>query len=169
VENLEVWPRAFFSDQVNSISSTEEFIQQLSENGKEPLIALTPEEIEKQPGLRQLQTVKKAIIAAATNYRLLPNSTAFDVHAASAGVVCLTEGQAGDFIARANNEPKEVLTVNRAFKGVYLDQPGDYHLEFIYRPRHWRLACALFWIAAGSVIVLASASFVRPRSRNGNI
>jgi len=169
VENLEVWPRAFFSDQVNSISSTEEFIQQLSENGKEPFIALTPEEIEKQPGLRQLQTARKATVAAATNYRLLPNSTAFDIHAPSAGMVCLTEGQAKDFIARANNKPKEILTVNRAFKGVYLDQPGNYHLEFIYRPRHWRLACALFWTAAGSVIVLASVSFVRLRSRKGNV
>ena len=84
-ENLEVWPRAFFSDQVVSISSTEEFIQQLSENGKQPFIALTPEEIEKQPGLRQLETARKATVAAATNYRLLPNSTAFDIHAPSAG------------------------------------------------------------------------------------
>jgi hypothetical protein len=168
VENLEVWPRAFFSDQVNSISSTEEFIQQLSENGKEPLIALTPEEIEKQPGLRQLETTKKVTVSAATNYRLLPNSTAFDVHAASAGMVCLAEGQARDFIAQANNEPKEVLTINRAFKGVYLDKPGDYHLEFIYRPRHWRLACTLFWIATWSVITLTSVCFIRLRSRKGN-
>ena len=168
VENLEVWPRAFFSDQVVSSSSTEEFIQQLLKNGKQPFIALTPEEIEKQPGLRQLETAGKATVSAATNYRLLPNSTAFDVHAASAGMVCLAEGQARDFIARANNEPKKVLTVNRAFKGVYLDQPGDYHLEFIYRPRHWRLACTLFWVATGSVIVLASVSFIRLRSRQGN-
>jgi hypothetical protein len=169
VENLEVWPRAFFSDRVVSILSTEEFIQQLWGNGNEPFIALTPEEIETQPGLRKLETAKKATVSAATNYRLLPNSTAFDVHAASAGIVCLAEGQAGDFIARANNEPKEVLTVNRAFKGVYLDQPGDYHLEFIYRPRHWRLACTLFWIAMGGVIASASLSFVRLRSRTGNI
>ncbi len=168
-ENLDVWPRAFFSDNVVSISSTEEFIQQLLKNGKQPFIALTPEEIEKQPALRQLDTAKKATVSAATNYRLLPNSTAFDVHAASAGIVCLTEGQARDFIAKANREPKEVLTINRAFKGVYLDKPGEYHLEFIYRPRHWRLACALFWIATGSVLVLASVSFIRRRSKKGNI
>ena len=168
VENLEVWPRAFFSDQVVASSSTEEFIQQLLKNGKQPFIALTPEEIEKQPGLRQLETARKATVSAATNYRLLPNSTEFDVHATSAGMVCLAEGQAGDFIARANNEPKDVLTINRAFKGVYLDQPGDYHLEFIYRPPHWRLACTLFWIATGSVIALASVSFIRQRSRKGN-
>ena len=168
-ENLEVWPRAFFSDQVVSISSTEEFIQQLLEHGKQPFIALTPEEIEKQPGLRQLETTKKATVSAATNYRLLPNSTAFDVHAASAGMVCLAEGQARDFIAKANNEPKAILTINRAFKGVYLDGPGYYHLEFIYRPRHWRLASTLFWIATGSVIAMASVSFIRPLSRKRNI
>jgi hypothetical protein len=167
-ENLEVWPRAFFSDKVVSSSSTEEFIQQLLENGKQPFIAMTPEEIEKQPGLRQLETAKKATISAATNYRLLPNSTAFDVHAASAGIVCLAEGQARDFIARANSEPKEVLTINRAFKGVYLDKPGDYHLEFVYRPRYWRLAGTLFWIATGSVIVMASVSFIRTRVQRNN-
>lgn len=168
VENLEVWPRAFFSDRVVSCSSTEEFIQQLLKNGKLPFIALTPEEIGKQPGLRSLETKKNATVSAATNYRLLPNSTAFDVHAAFAGMVCLTEGEARDFIARANNEPKEILTVNRAFKGVFLDQPGDYHLEFIYRPRHWRQACTLFWIAMGSVIVLAALSFIQLRSGKRN-
>jgi hypothetical protein len=167
-ENLEVWPRAFFSDKVVSSSSTEEFIQQLLENGKQPFIAMTPEEIEKQPGLRQLETAKKATISAATNYRLLPNSTAFDVHAASAGIVCLAEGQARDFIARANSEPKEVLTINRAFKGVYLDKPGDYHLEFVYRPRYWRLTGTLFWIATGSIIVMASVSFIRTRVQRNN-
>ena len=168
LENLEVWPRAFFSDKVVSSLSTEAFIQQLLENGKQPFIALTPEEIEKQPGIRQLETTKKATVSAATNYRLLPDSTAFDVHAASAGIVCLTEGQARDFIAKANNEPKAVLTINRAFKGVYLDGPGDYHLEFTYCPRHWRLACTLFWIATGNAIVLASVSLIRTRVQRNN-
>jgi hypothetical protein len=163
VENLEAWPRAFFSDKVVSISSNEEFIKQLSENGRKPFIALSPEEMKRQPGLRPLETTVDAIISPATKYRLLPNSTAFDVHAASAGMVCLTEGQAEDFTAQANNEPKEVLTVNRAFKGIYLDKPGDYHVEFTYRPRYWRLACALFWIAAGSAIILASLIVIRAR------
>ena len=75
-------------------------------------------------------------------------------------MVCLTEGQAKDFTAMANNESKKVLTVNRAFKGIYLDQPGDYHIQFIYRPRYWRLACACFWISAGMVMVLALASII---------
>jgi hypothetical protein len=163
LENPDVWPRAFFSDRVVSITSNEEFINHLLKNGPQPFIALTREEIDQQPGLRQLETTKPAAVFPATHYQLLPNSTAFDVHATTAGMVCLTEGQAKDFTALANNEPKKVLTVNRAFKGIYLDQPGDYHIQFIYRPRHWRLACTLFWISAGVVIALVATAGIRAR------
>ena len=163
LENLRVWPRAFFSDKVVSISSNEKFINHLLKNGQQPFIALTREEIEKQPGVQQLETTNQAAISPATNYRLFPNSTEFDIHAPSAGMVCLTEGQAKDFTAKANNESKEVLTVNRVFKGIYLDQPGDYHIKFIYRPRYWRLACVCFWISAGVVIMLASMSIIRAK------
>jgi hypothetical protein len=163
LENLRVWPRAFFANQVVSIASNEKFINHLLKNSQQPFIALTSEEIEKQPGLQQLETTNQAVISPATNYRLLPNSTVFDIHAPSKGIVCLTEGQAKDFTARANNDPKEVLTVNRAFKGIYLGQPGDYHIQFIYRPRHWRLACVLFWISAVTIIMLGLMSHMRVR------
>jgi hypothetical protein len=158
VENLEVWPRAFFSDKIAANSTTEEFIQQLLASGKQPFVSLSGDEIKKQPGLQALENTKTATIVPATGYRLLANSTAFDVHAPSAGVVFLAEGQARDFTAKANGEPKEVLTVNRAFKGVYLDKPGDYHIEFIYRPRYWLLSCTLFWTSLGGVIMLALMS-----------
>jgi hypothetical protein len=158
LENLDVWPRAFFSDEVVSISSNEDFIKHLMENGRHPFIALAPSEIEKQSGIRQLGTLKQPVVSPATNYQLLPNSTAFDVHAPSAGIVCLMEGQARDFTAKVNKETRAVLTVNRAFKGVYVDKPGDYHVEFIYRPAHWRFACTLFGTALAVVLVIASIS-----------
>jgi hypothetical protein len=160
LENLQVWPRAFFVNQVVSIASNEDFIKHLLENGRQPFVALTREEIEKQPGMHQLETTNQPATWLAVNYRLSVNSTEFDVHAPSAGVVCLTEGQAKDFTAKANNEPKEVLTINRAFKGIYLDKPGDYHVKFTYRPGHWRLACALFWISMGGVVVMALMSII---------
>jgi hypothetical protein len=159
VENLEVWPRAFFSRAIVSIPSAEEFVKYLLQNGKQPFVALTPEEIAKHPVLAQLPGNSTSSATPATNYQLLPNSTGFDIHADSAGVVCLSEAQADDFIAAVNGESKTVLTVNRAFKGVYLEKPGDYHIVFTYRPRHWAVACALFWAAAGLAVVLASASF----------
>jgi hypothetical protein len=162
-QNVQAWPRAFFENQVVAIASNEEFIKHLVDNARQPFIALTPAEIEKQPVIKNLETTNQAVVSPATNYLLSVNSTEFDIHASSAGVVCLTEGQANDFTATADNEPKPVLTVNRAFKGVYLDQPGDYHIKFTYRPRHWRLACALFWISIGAVIIRALTGIIRVR------
>jgi hypothetical protein len=166
MENLQTWPRAYFANQIVPIDSTKEFVNYLSENGRRPFIAVTREEIGKQPGLQQLKMTNPAAISPAFNYRLSVNSTEFDVRAPSAGMVCITEGQAKDFTATANGEPKEVLTVNRAFKGIYLDRPGDYHIKFTYRPRHWRLACALFWGSMGVILALASADLFLTRNRN---
>ena len=154
VENLEAWPRAFFTDRVFPISTTSEFIQLLVKHGQRPFAALTPDEIAMQFGLRELAASQTAVVLAATNYQLLPNSTAFDVHTPSAGVVCLSEGQGRDFSATANGESKKVLNVNRAFKGIYLDRPGTYRVQFTFRPRHWRLACWLFFAATLTVITL---------------
>jgi hypothetical protein len=159
LENLEVWPRAFFSDGIVSISATNEFIQYLLQNGKQPFVAMTPGDIADTPGLARLQTNSTASITPASHFELLPNLTTFDVHAVSPGVVCLTEGQARDFIATANGTPKTILTVNRAFKGIYLEAPGDYHIVFTFKPHHWRLACALFWSSLGLILVLTGANF----------
>jgi hypothetical protein len=154
LENLDVWPRAFFTDQISSNSSPGEFLNQLWAHGKNPFVSLTPVEIARLPDLGRSATTNP-IVFAATDYQLLPNSTAFDVRAPTAGVVCLSEVQARDFTVTANGDPKPVLTVNRAFKGVYLDRSGDYHIQFTYRPRYWSLACSLFFTAAGTVLLLA--------------
>jgi len=162
LENLEVWPRAFFCEKIISLPSTEEFIGYLYAHGTKPFIAMTPTEISHQPALAQMQRTNSTF-APATNYTLLPNSTAFDVHATSPGVACLTEGQARDFIATVNGEIKPVLTVNRAFKGVYLDKPGDYHIQFTYRPRFWRITWPAFWVAAAISVALGIFSFFRTK------
>ena len=164
VENLDAWPRAFFSDRIASIPSNDAFIQYLSQNAKHPFISLEPGEIHDHPALAPLVNDVPSTAIPATHYRLLPNSTSFDIHAPSAGMVCLGEGQAKNFTATANGERKEVLTVNRVFKGVYLDKPGDYHLQFIYRPRFWGLSCALFMVALGMTVVLAVAEWRQKRS-----
>ena len=165
LENPDVWPRAFFSDKITIISSNETFVEYLAKNGKQPFVALTKEELVGQLGLQKLENADPTDVIPAANYQLLPNSTAFDVHAAAAGVVCLTEGQAKGFTATANGEAKPILTVNRAFKGIYLDQPGDYHIQFIYRPPHWRSACALFWLSTTGVISLVIINLVAARRR----
>lgn len=166
LENLQAWPRAFFTDKIIPDVSYDEFVKQLWFRGKNPMAALAPDEIKKIPGLSSLVSTNLATVVPAKNYQLRVNSTAFDVHATAAGVVCLTEGQANDFTATANGVRKQVLTVNRAFKGVYLDRPGNYHIEFIFRPRHWTLACIWFWISVAGLVVSATASAISTRREN---
>ena len=155
LENLEVWPRAFFAEHVVPISSGAQLISFLQTHARVPFVSLNPAQIDQQPGLQRLTGGTNDAFAAATNFTLRANSTAFDIHATSAGVVCLTENQARDFTATANGQPQAVLTVNCAFKGIYLDHAGDYHIEFVYRPGHWRLACAVFWLAVTGTLAFA--------------
>lgn len=166
IENQQVWPRAYFANMVVLLDSNEAFTKHLLANSRQPFIALTTEEIAKQPGLQQLPASTQPVITAANNYSLRPNSTEFDIHAPTAGVVCLTEGPAQDFTAKANSETKKILTVNRAFKGIYLDKAGDYHIKFTYRPRHWILACACFWISIVIVVALILGNLTQFGSRH---
>ena len=161
VENPDAWPRAFFVDKIVVLPSDADFMRYLLEHPGRPFISVSPEEMETHRELRPLASADPANFSAASGYRLLPNATAFDVHAPAAGVVCLTEGLAKGFIVRVNGEVRPVLAVNRAFKGVYLDKPGDYHLDFIYRPMHWRLACAMFWTALAVLAGLVIREFWR--------
>jgi hypothetical protein len=164
VENREVWPRAFFTDAVTASATTNEFIEQLVSHRRQPFVALSPLEMARDSGLRALAGTPAPVVVAATNYQLHVNATAFDVQAPSAGVVCLLEGQARDFTATANGVPKPVLTANRVFKAIYLDRAGTYHIQFTFRPHHWRLACGLFLAAAGMLVLLAGARLA-PRRR----
>jgi hypothetical protein len=156
--NEKVWPRSFFSNRIVTNSSNDQFMQQLLTNGQAPFVSLSPDEIKRHSGLAALVDLQPSTVVPAKRYQLLPNSTAFDIRAPSAGVVCLTEGQANDFTATANDEKKDVLTVNRAFKGIYLDKPGDYHVQFTYRPHSWRLASDCFWLSTGVVLLLGLRS-----------
>jgi len=157
LENLEAWPRAFFCDKIAVVGSTEQFVGYLYAHGTTPFVAMTPADISREPAVASIQGPNSGFTPA-TNYTLLPNSTAFDIHATSAGIVCLTEGQGRDFIATANGEAKTVLTVNLAFKGLYLDKPGDYHIQFTFRPRYWNYTRPLFWAALAVSVALAILS-----------
>jgi len=168
LENQEVWPRAFFTDRVTPASTTREFIEQLRHDGRRPFVALDPSAFAQEPGLRALTDTPAPVVTPATHYQLHANTTAFDVQTGGAGMVCLLEGQARDFTATANGEPRKVFTANRAFKAIHLDQAGTYHIEFTFRPHHWRLGCGLFLLAAGMLVLLTGSRFCgRGGARHG--
>jgi hypothetical protein len=161
LENPGAWPRAFFADKIVTTTSKRQFVEYLIQHSRQPFIALSGEEIAGQPGLQRLAAAPTATIAAGSNFVLRPNSTAFDIQSPSAGMVCLTEGQCRDFTATANGQAKAVFTVNQAFKGVYLDQPGHYRVEFTFRPRYWGSAILLFWISILGILGLAALNIWR--------
>lgn len=162
LENLEVWPRAYFCDKIVPLASTEQFVSYLYSHGTKPFVAMTPDQISALYDLPIAQGTD-ATFTAATNYTLLPNSTAFDIHATSAGVVCLTEGAGRDFEATANGKSEPVLTVNRVFKGIYLDKAGDYHIEFRFSPRYREMTRPAFWVALAISLALALFGFLKSK------
>ena len=95
-------------------------------------------------------------VVVATNYRLTPNSTAFDVHAAGRGVALLAEAYLpGDFRAELDGRPAPIVRLNHAFKGVLIQTAGDHRVKFTYRPRRFTPAL----LAAGLGLALLSGSF----------
>src|SRR5690606_38391179 len=93
------------------------------------------------------------------NYRLTENTTAFDVHASSPGVVVLNEAfWRGDFRAEINGVRAPVLRLNHAFKGVLIEAPGDYRVSFRYLPRKFPrnlLLCGIGAALLGGSLFLA--------------
>jgi hypothetical protein len=152
IESHNVWPRAFFANKINVNTGVKSFTQQLEQN-QTPFISINTNQLNDQ--LIALENQTNPVIQRATHYKLLANSTEFDIDAPSAGVVCLTETKDPGFTATANNQKATVLTVNHAFKGICLTQPGHYHIQFTYRPQYWAVSCTLFCASTAAMIGLA--------------
>jgi uncharacterized membrane protein YfhO len=82
------------------------------------------------------------------------NTTSFEIHAPSQGIVVLLETWSeGDWRVSVNGETGHVLRANMAFKAVAVPGPGVYRIRFAYRPR--RLTESLWWMAVGACCVAA--------------
>jgi hypothetical protein len=45
-----------------------------------------------------------------------------------------------DVHVAVNGEPRDVIFVNHAFRGVYIDEAGHYKVTFLYQPRAWYMS-----------------------------
>jgi hypothetical protein len=162
-ESERVWPRAFFTDRLLAYEHEEEFIELLKRSDGTPFGGIPKEELDNQ---RELSTFigaatplgnRKAI--PATDYALTSNTTSFKITATGPGVIVLTEAYVpGDFQVRVNGKPANYFRVNSAFKGLFVQEAGDYDVSFAYWPRYLTLS---LWIAgAGLAILLGWLSFL---------
>lgn len=144
VERPTVWPRAYFTDRLQSYHDLTELADLLSDS-EGPIAAIQSGEGKSLPG--------EGIVVAATNYRITPNSITFSIDAPRRGVAVLGEVFIKDsFSATLNSQNADLLRINHAFKGVLIPAAGKYTLTFRYRPPLFLLSLGLS--SLGGVILL---------------
>ena len=165
-ESPTVWPRAFFADRLTTYTTVDDLVQRIGHADGHPFAAMQTSELHDAPSLLPLTgRAGNASIVPATHYHLTENTTAFDVHAPSAGVLVLLESWwPGDFRAFVNGKKVPVLRLNHAFKGVAVEAAGDYHIEFRCVPKGWYRNLAL--CGAGFVMLIATGLIVTRTRRN---
>lgn len=87
-----------------------------------------------------------------------PNRARIRYTARSAGILTLTDSYSPGWRATVNGAPAEVLRVNGVFRGVRIPAPGEFVVEYAYRPPTWRLSCGL---AAAGLVLLGGAAAAR--------
>jgi hypothetical protein len=160
-ENDTVWPRAFFVNKIRTYQGVDDFVSLLEQYGERPFAAISEADLRRHPALRALAESPAAMTARpASGYRLGANETSFEIEAQTSGLALVSETYVADgFTVEVNGVAGEVLRLNHAFKGVFLDRPGHYRVTFRYAPPHWVLASAMFLaalalIGAGAVVMI---------------
>jgi hypothetical protein len=85
-----------------------------------------------------------------------PNRVRIRYQARASGILTLTDSYSPGWTASVNGTPTEIHRVNGAFRGVRIAAPGEYVVEYTYRPPRWWLSCGL--AAAGLVVVAAATA-----------
>jgi len=139
------WPRAFFVDQVARYQHPHDLASFIQQSDGLPLAAVQAEKLVEPRVDRN--------VVFASKYELTNNSTSFSLTAPGPGLVVLTEVNIpGNVHVDVNGVPKDVITVNHAFRGLWLDKSGTYEIRFYYRPRFWTTSL-LGSVAGGCLIV----------------
>ena len=153
-ESNTAWPRAFFTDQVIGYDSTEDFVKLIGARDGQPFAAIDKSDARARPELTNSAKPDgaKPLVVAATNYVLTANGTSFDLVAPARGIAVLSETYLpNDFRVYVNGLSTSYFRVNYAFKGIWFDHPGTYHVSFTYWPEHFTLA--LVGCGAGCVLL----------------
>lgn len=152
-ESPTAWPRAFFTDTVATYRELPELRRLVQEGDGRPFAAMMPIARSRVP-LPERDAASRAVVPA-HGYRLTQNSTTFEIDAPSPGLAVLGEAWLpGDLEVLVDGRPAEVLRVDHAFRGVFLDQPGRHTVQFRYWPEV--LGPALWLALAGLVGLLCS-------------
>jgi hypothetical protein len=128
------WPRAFYTNKVIIYDGDINIAKLLDSKRSIPFAAISKNDINIENILSQ--SMMGEVLEPAYNYELTTNNTSFTVKASAPGYIVLHEAfYPGDFEVYLNNKRFDYIRVNKAFMGVYIDEPGVYEVKFIYRPK----------------------------------
>ena len=88
-----------------------------------------------------------------------PNRVRLKYQANAGGILTLTDSYASGWTATVNGRASEISRVDGVFRGVRIPGPGEYVVEYAYRPPRWTLSCAL---AATGLLLLGLLVVGRP-------
>lgn len=88
------------------------------------------------------------------------------VDAVERGILVYTDQYYPGWRVTVNNEPKQLLRVNGLFKGVAIDGPGHYQIEFSFDPPLYVWSTRWFWFCW--LFVLPFVCLLRIRYANNN-
>jgi hypothetical protein len=147
------WPRAFYSDRVESLTDAAAVVQRVRDGDGTPFVGVDDQALRELPALRGLQGSGVARIVKARDYRLTNNVTEFTIDAPAAGVAYLGETDyPGDFAVFLDGERVPHVTANFAFRAVAIDRAGPHRLRFEYWPARFDLYLA---VSAAAILVLS--------------
>ncbi len=146
-----VWPRAFFTDQLNAYATVQDLHRMVLESDGRPFAAI------EQPAAAFAIAAPSRVVLTPTRVSFTTNTTTLSIDAPSAGVVTLLESFVPyDCYVRVNGAAQQLLRVNHAFRAVRIPAAGHYEITFGYWPAN---LSSLLWLACGGWLLLAGLVF----------
>lgn len=163
-KNDESWPLAFSTGRIFSYDSIDDFVELVRVHGAKPFLAIQNGDLAEHPYWNQIAREDSKVVAA-TNFKFTNNKTSFDISVENPAIVALHENfYKDDFIVTVNGRPHDYFRINHTFKGLYLDKPGHYQIEYEYWPRWTALAFGMLLAFCFSILLSFVVFFFRQRS-----
>ncbi len=165
-ENLRAMPRAWFVKEMQAKADGEILKtirtgpdDSLEDRGRfDPASVALLDRLESKP-----IEIAGAVGAAAEIKRYEPGRIEIDARTAAQGILVLSEIYYDGWEARVDGQPAKIYRTDYTLRGVSVPA-GTHHVEFVYRPRSFRLGAIGF--AFGVAVLLAGAVYTRRKRPN---
>ncbi len=164
-------PRFYLSGKVSVVSEESaslELIQRASRDMVFPVIVERPPEkgFEIEPGLIISRDEASMNAIRLAEYSL--NSIKLDLFTPSPALLASTEGYHPGWQVEVDGKHADLVRVNMAFLGVYINSPGRHKVEFRFRPTSFRTGAIITIISLAVIIGMMAAMIIKSKKSEMN-